>query len=96
VRDRYPLLGHGCLSSFRAAHSCTHIQHILLYPCLQIKAARQVKKLMTGQLTSQVSAYPVFPGAETNFLRAQVADVDGQWWGRWTNPACCPSLQELL
>jgi hypothetical protein len=39
---------------------------------VQIKAARQIKKLLTGRLTSQVSSYPVFPGTEANYLRAQV------------------------
>ena len=38
----------------------------------QIKAARHLKKLLTGRLTSQVSSYPVFPGTEANYLRAQV------------------------
>jgi radial spoke head protein 4A len=38
----------------------------------QIKAARRIKKLLTGRLTSLVSSYPVFPGTEANYLRAQV------------------------
>ena len=43
----------------------------------QIKAARQIKKLLTGRLTSQVSSYPVFPGTEANYLRAQVGPLHG-------------------
>jgi hypothetical protein len=39
---------------------------------LQIKAARNLKRLLTGRLSSPVSSYPVFPGNETNYLRAQV------------------------
>ncbi len=38
----------------------------------QVKVARSIKKLLTGRLSSQVSAYPVFPGTEANYLRAQV------------------------
>jgi hypothetical protein len=38
----------------------------------QIKAARLLKKLLTGRLDSLVSTYPLFPGTEANFLRAQV------------------------
>lgn len=36
----------------------------------------QIKKLLTGRLSSQVSSYPVFPGTEANYLRAQVT---GGW-----------------
>ena len=39
---------------------------------LQIKAARRQKKMLTGRLGAQVSSYPVFPGTEANYLRAQV------------------------
>jgi hypothetical protein len=39
---------------------------------LQIKAARSLKRLLTGRLSSPVSSYPVFPGNEANYLRAQV------------------------
>lgn len=41
----------------------------------QIKAARQIKKFLTGRLTSHVSTYPLFPGNEANFLRAQIARI---------------------
>ena len=41
----------------------------------QIKAARQIKKLLTGRLTSDVSTYPLFPGTEANYLRAQIARI---------------------
>jgi hypothetical protein len=83
----------------------------------QVKAARRIKKLLTGRLTSEVrekgrlvwqqapgipthhrphqparsrhsppplpkvSAYPVFPGTEANYLRAQVRSA-GQGWLR--------------
>jgi hypothetical protein len=52
----------------------------------QVKAARRIKKLMTGRLGSEVSAYPVFPGKEANYLRAQVGAVGvgvgvGVWVG---------------
>lgn len=39
----------------------------------QITVARQIKKFFTGDLSSQVSGYPPFPGTEANFLRAQIA-----------------------
>jgi hypothetical protein len=38
----------------------------------QVKASRRVKKLLTGRLGSAVSAYPLFPGTEANYLRALV------------------------
>ncbi|WIA22916.1 hypothetical protein OEZ86_009852 [Tetradesmus obliquus] len=41
----------------------------------QIKAARSLKRLLTGRLSSAVSSYPVFPGNEANFLRAQIARI---------------------
>ena len=40
----------------------------------QIKAARTLNKFLTGKLTSTVSTYPVFPGNEANYLRAQVCE----------------------
>jgi len=41
----------------------------------QVTAARQLKKFMTGDLSAEVSAYPVFPGTEASFLRAQIARI---------------------
>ncbi|KAJ9522652.1 hypothetical protein QJQ45_019729, partial [Haematococcus lacustris] len=41
----------------------------------QIKAARLIKKFLTGRLTSHVATYPQFPGTEANFLRAQIARI---------------------
>lgn len=41
----------------------------------QIKAARNLKRLLTGRLSSAVSSYPVFPGTEANYLRAQIARI---------------------
>lgn len=38
----------------------------------QVRAARRLKKLLTGRLASAVSAYPPFPGDEAAYLRAQV------------------------
>ncbi|DBA92418.1 hypothetical protein WJX77_007770 [Trebouxia sp. C0004] len=40
-----------------------------------IKAARQIKKFVSGKLHVQVSAYPPFPGTEAHFLRAQLARI---------------------
>jgi len=40
-----------------------------------IKAARAIKKLLTGRLSSAVSAYPLFPGNEAAYLRAQIARI---------------------
>jgi hypothetical protein len=45
---------------------------LVYFLSLQIKAARSLKRLLTGRLSSPVSSYPVFPGNEANFLRAQV------------------------
>lgn len=48
---------------------CTHLGgHFSRLPFVtpdQIKAARQIKKLLTGRLESPVSTYPVFPGMHT-------------------------------
>ncbi|CAG9467505.1 unnamed protein product [Pedinophyceae sp. YPF-701] len=41
----------------------------------QIKAARTIKKFVTGNLAAPVSAYPVYPGKEAEFLRAQIARI---------------------
>lgn len=40
---------------------------------VQVKAARSIKKFLTGRLASQVSSYPVFPGTEAHYLRSQVS-----------------------
>lgn len=50
----------------------------------QIKAARTIKKFLTGRLTSHVSTYPVFPGIEANYLRAQIARIAA-------TTVCCPN-----
>jgi hypothetical protein len=50
----------------------------------QIKVARQIKKFLTGRLTSHVSTYPLFPGTEANYLRAQIARIAA-------NTVCAPS-----
>jgi len=41
----------------------------------QITCARQIKKFFTGDLSASVSAYPLFPGFEAEFLRAQIARI---------------------
>eukprot|EP00951_Prasinocladus_malaysianus_P028269 scaffold257073_cov49-Prasinocladus_malaysianus.AAC.1 len=41
----------------------------------EIKAARTIKKFLTGNLTAPVSTFPVFPGNEAVFLRAQIARI---------------------
>ncbi|MEW5317505.1 MAG: hypothetical protein WDW38_008794 [Sanguina aurantia] len=41
----------------------------------QIRSARQIKKFLTGDLDAHVSTYPLFPGAEKHFLRAQIARI---------------------
>ena len=41
----------------------------------QIKAARTLKKFLTGDLNAPVSTFPVFPGNEAVFLRAQIARI---------------------
>jgi len=41
----------------------------------QIKAARQIKKMMTGDLNAKVITHPHFPGTEKELLRAQIARI---------------------
>jgi len=41
----------------------------------QIKVSRQIKKFFSGNLDAEVSAYPIFPGKEANYLRAQIARI---------------------
>ena len=41
----------------------------------QIKDARYIKKYLTGDLESEVSAYPNYPGKEAVYLRAQIARI---------------------
>ena len=41
----------------------------------QIMAARQIKKLLTGDLAAPIQGYPVFPGNEANYLRAQISQI---------------------
>lgn len=41
----------------------------------EIKAARTLKRFLTGDLNAQVSTFPVFPGNEAVFLRAQIARI---------------------
>jgi radial spoke head protein 4/6 len=41
----------------------------------QIRAARRLKRLLTGHLNSPVSTYPPFPWNESVLLRAQIARI---------------------
>ena len=41
----------------------------------QIKDSRFIKKYLTGDSTSEVSAYPTYPGKEAVYLRAQIARI---------------------
>ena len=42
---------------------------------LQISRAKQVRKLLTGNLDAPVHAHPPFPGKEADLLRAQIARI---------------------
>jgi radial spoke head protein 4A len=41
----------------------------------QIMGARSIKKLFTGELTTPIEGFPVFPGNEGDYLRAQIARI---------------------
>eukprot|EP00746_Dinoflagellata_sp_MGD_P163850 gnl/MRDRNA2_/MRDRNA2_92111_c0_seq1.p1 gnl/MRDRNA2_/MRDRNA2_92111_c0~~gnl/MRDRNA2_/MRDRNA2_92111_c0_seq1.p1 ORF type:complete len:442 (+),score=144.76 gnl/MRDRNA2_/MRDRNA2_92111_c0_seq1:88-1413(+) len=41
----------------------------------EIKAARKIKKVMTGDLNAKVITHPHFPGTEKELLRAQIAQI---------------------
>ncbi|KAG2391883.1 hypothetical protein C9374_013368 [Naegleria lovaniensis] len=41
----------------------------------QIQVAREITKLFTGDLNRAINSYPVFPGNEANYLRAQIARI---------------------
>lgn len=41
----------------------------------QIRSARSVHKLLTGDLDSSVGGFPAFPGRERHYLRAQIARI---------------------
>lgn len=41
----------------------------------QIVIARKIKKFFTGQLDHPIVSYPIFPGNESNYLRAQIARI---------------------
>jgi len=41
----------------------------------QIYVARQIRKIVTGNLDAPVISYPPFPGDEMNYLRAQIARI---------------------
>merc|ERR1712118_180740 len=41
----------------------------------QIKAARLIKKVLTGDINAKVITHPHFPGTEKDLLRAQIAQI---------------------
>mmetsp|Transcript_11182 Transcript_11182/g.20236 ORF Transcript_11182/g.20236 Transcript_11182/m.20236 type:complete len:450 (-) Transcript_11182:338-1687(-) len=41
----------------------------------QVKAARAIRCMFTGDLSARVSTFPLFPGNEANYLRAQIARI---------------------
>ncbi len=41
----------------------------------QIAQARHIKVFFTGNLTTEIKAYPAYPGTEKNYLRAQIARI---------------------
>ncbi|CAL8078648.1 unnamed protein product [Calicophoron daubneyi] len=41
----------------------------------QIRVARSIRRLFTGNLDAPVKSYPPFPGNEANYLRAQIARI---------------------
>lgn len=55
-----------------------------------IVAARQIKRVMTGNLNANVDTNPPFPGKERHFLRAQLARIFG------TTALCPKGLFEMV
>ncbi|KAL7060130.1 hypothetical protein AAHC03_010111 [Spirometra sp. Aus1] len=41
----------------------------------QIRVARQICRFFTGNLDAPVESFPIFPGTEANYLRAQIARI---------------------
>lgn len=41
----------------------------------QVKVARQIKYMFSGDIKSQVKSYPAFPGTEAHLLKAQIARI---------------------
>jgi len=41
----------------------------------QICVSRKIKKLLTGKLDAPIASYPLFPGVESNYLRALIARI---------------------
>lgn len=60
-------------------YTCTHLGGplVLLDDVTpdQIKAARSINKLFTGDLDSTVGGFPAFPGREKHYLRAQISRI---------------------
>jgi radial spoke head protein 4/6 len=44
----------------------------------QIVSAQKIKKLVTGDLGAAVASFPIFPGTEANYLRAQIARISSE------------------
>uniref|UniRef100_A0AAY4EN24 Radial spoke head component 4A n=1 Tax=Denticeps clupeoides TaxID=299321 RepID=A0AAY4EN24_9TELE len=56
-----------------------------------ITAARRIRKFFTGRLDAPVTSYPPFPGAEAEYLRAQIARISS---GTQVSPLGFYHLQE--
>ena len=48
----------------------------LLYS--HIVSAQKIKKLVSGDLGAAISSFPIFPGTEANYLRAQIARISSE------------------
>jgi radial spoke head protein 4/6 len=44
----------------------------------QIVSAQKIKKLVSGDLGAAVASFPIFPGTEANYLRAQIARISSE------------------
>ncbi len=43
-----------------------------------IVSAQKIKKLVSGDLGAAISSFPIFPGTEANYLRAQIARISSE------------------
>jgi radial spoke head protein 4A len=44
----------------------------------QIVGAQKIKKLVSGDLGAAIASFPIFPGTEANYLRAQIARISSE------------------
>ena len=61
-----------------------------------IRTARALRRFLTGRLEADVSSFPLFPGKEAEYLRAQVKPTaTSVWSGRMKSvrPRACRSLE---